>query len=144
MLSSTCKYAIRAAIYLAVNTDKDKKVGIKKISSDLGLPSPFLGKILQTLAKHKVLSSTKGPNGGFGLGKDPSKINLIDIVILIDGMDNFDRCGIGVTKCLEQDVPCAIHSKYAIMRDSIKDLFETTTLAGLVDEVNQKGKTILI
>ena len=144
MLSNTCKYAIRAAIYLAVNEEKGKKVGIKKISAELDLPSPFLGKILQTLAKHKILSSTKGPNGGFGLGKKPEEIKLIDIVFLIDGMDNFDKCGIGINKCLEQDIPCAMHFKYANLRDSIKNLFESTSLKGLVDELNQNGSSILL
>ena len=59
----------RAMIYLALNADTEGKIGIKKISGDLKIPSPFLAKILQVLAKHKLLSSTKGPNGGFRLAK---------------------------------------------------------------------------
>ena len=62
MLSNTSKYAIRAVIYLALFAGKEKKIGIKQISTDLSIPTPFLGKILQTLAKHKLLSSTKGPH----------------------------------------------------------------------------------
>nr|HPR60051.1 Rrf2 family transcriptional regulator [Prolixibacteraceae bacterium] len=71
MLSNTCKYAIRALIYLANYSKENKKIGIKKISEDLGIPSPFLGKILQSMAREKMLASTKGPNGGFSLGKAP-------------------------------------------------------------------------
>ena len=92
MLSNTSKYAIRAVIYLALFAEDEKKIGIKQISSDLGIPTPFLGKILQTLAKHKVLSSTKGPHGGFGMGKDPAEVSLIDIVDIIDGRDLFTKC----------------------------------------------------
>lgn len=64
MLSNTCKYAIRSVIYLALNAQDGKKIGIKKISEDLEIPTPFLGKILQSLARQKLLSSTKGPHGG--------------------------------------------------------------------------------
>jgi len=64
MLSNTCKYAVRALIYLGKYSVDGTKIGIKKISSDLIIPTPFLGKILQNLVKQKVLVSTKGPNGG--------------------------------------------------------------------------------
>ena len=52
MLSNTSKYAIRAVIYLALYSTKEKKVGIKEVASELDIPSPFLGKILQQLARH--------------------------------------------------------------------------------------------
>jgi len=83
MLSNTCKYALRALIYLGKFSEEDKRIGIKKISEDLGLSSPFLGKILQNLVKQKLLVSTKGPNGGFALAKDASEITLWDIVIKV-------------------------------------------------------------
>ena len=75
MLSNTCKYAIRAVIYLAVNDEDGKKIGIKQISKDLDIPTPFLGKILQSLAKQKLLKSTKGPHGGFSIGR-PAEVSL--------------------------------------------------------------------
>lgn len=144
MLSNTCKYAIRAAIYLAVNSEKDKKIGIKKISKDLDLPTPFLGKILQTLAKHKLLSSTKGPNGGFGLGKDAKDILIIDIVSLIDGIDIFNKCGIGVKNCSEENKLCTIHSRYSKLREEMKDLFKSTNLSNLVDELDSNENSVFI
>ena len=82
MLSNTSKYAIRAVIYLAVHASNGQKIGIKKISESLEIPSPFLGKILQVLVRRKILSSTKGPNGGFGIGKNPDNITLYDIIFI--------------------------------------------------------------
>lgn len=61
MLSNTCKYALRALIYLANFSKENKMIGIKVISEDLKLSSPFLGKILQNLVKQKLLISTKVP-----------------------------------------------------------------------------------
>ena len=73
MLSNSCKYGIRAVIYLAKNPVDNGKIGIKRISEDLGLPTPFLAKILQLLAKHKILTSSKGPHGGFSSVERPQK-----------------------------------------------------------------------
>ena len=56
MLSNSCRYGIRAVIYLAGHPENGGKIGIKKISNDLDLPTPFLAKILQQLAKQKILA----------------------------------------------------------------------------------------
>ena len=69
MLSNSCRYGIRAVIYLASKSSSNKKPGISKISTTLNLPQPFLAKILQQLVKKKILCSTKGPHGGFALLK---------------------------------------------------------------------------
>lgn len=108
MLSNTCKYAIRAVLYLALNADGDKKIGIKRISKELKIPTPFLGKILQVLAKNKILFSTKGPNGGFSIGKPAKDISLMDIVDIIDGDDNFNACVIGLHSCTIEEKSCPI------------------------------------
>lgn len=139
MLSNTSKYAIRAVLYLASNSEDGIKIGIKQISRDLGLPTPFLGKILQLLAKHKILSSTKGPNGGFGLGRAGKDIILMDIVEIIEGADIFRRCVIGVKNCDEQELHCALHVKYSKIREEIKKVFEEVTIEELSNNI-KSGK----
>jgi len=134
MLSSTCRYAIKAVIYIGANSIEGQKIGIKKISTDLDIPSPFLGKILQTLARHKILSSIKGPNGGFGLGRNPNEIRLIDIVEIIDGLDSYKKCIIGVKDCTDLENQCTLHSRYAPLREEINKIFEMETIADLVGE----------
>lgn len=144
MLSNTCKYAIRAVIYIALNGDDNKKIGIKKISDDLNIPMPFLGKILQMLAKNKLLSSTKGPNGGFGLGKKPEKIMLMDIVDIIDGDDNFNSCVIGLKSCTEEEANCPIHEKYAPLRSQIKELFGNLSIYELSESIRKNHNKVTI
>ena len=136
MLSNTCKYAIRAVIYLAVNEKKDKKIGIKVISKELDLPTPFLGKILQMLTKNKLLDSTKGPHGGFSLAKKADKISLLDIVKIVDGLDFFHTCLIGVKVC--EDDPkkmelCPFHDKLDTLRDEMYEQFKKLTIGQFRD-----------
>jgi len=137
MLSNTCKYAIRATIYLAIKDDGINKVGIKQISNDLNLPTPFLGKIMQTLAKQKLLASTKGPHGGFSLNKPADEIFLLDIVRIIDGLDIFQECMVGLKVCEKrgnQD-DCPFHKKSDTVRQQMFDLFEKQSIGDLAKGV---------
>ncbi|MFT3741037.1 MAG: Rrf2 family transcriptional regulator [Breznakibacter sp.] len=136
MLSNTCKYAIRAVIYLALNQGEEKRIGIKEISKELDIPTPFLGKILQTLAKHKLLVSTKGPNGGFGIAKSSKEITLLDIVEVIDGTDVFTNCLIGMHSCksnVTDGKKCPVHDRFHTIRTQLHELFKHETIAKIVE-----------
>lgn len=135
MLSNSCRYGIRAVIYLASQPLSGGKTGIKKISNDLGLPMPFLAKILQQLAKHKILSSSKGPHGGFSLLRDARKITLLDIVNTIDGYDTFTSCIMHNGSCEgveKEGKHCPLHHDYEKSRKELIKLFSNRTIHELV------------
>jgi len=144
MFSNTTKYAIRAVIYLALNSKDNAKIGIKQISKELGIPTPFLGKILQSLAKHKLLSSTKGPHGGFGLSKKAHEISIMDIIEVIDGLDNFNMCVLGLPTCTENESHCPIHKNYAGIREQLKTLFQTENIGELVDRIKESENNSIV
>jgi Rrf2 family protein len=144
MLSNTSKYAVRALIYLALNETPNLKIGIKQISKDLDIPMPFLGKIMQTLAKQKVLSSSKGPHGGFNLNKKAHEIFLMDIIEIIDGIDSFNMCILGLGDCNTESNHCPIHQGYAEFRETLKLLFQKESLGVLADRMREsKIKLVL-
>lgn len=134
MLSNSCRYGIRAVIYLASQPESSGKTGIKKISQDLDLPTPFLAKILQLLAKQKILSSTKGPHGGFSLLKDPRTISLYDIVNTIDGDEIFTNCIMHNGSCEKIGTEkkfCPMHEDYEKTRKEMIKLFSGKTIYDL-------------
>jgi len=140
MLSNTCKYALRALIYLGKFSKDDKRIGIKKISEDLQLSSPFLGKILQSLVKQKLLVSTKGPNGGFSLAKKASDISLWEIVTKVDGEEFFTNCLISLEPCKSHDPSkplCPVHSQYEMLRKEIKSFYQETTLEIISQDIDK-------
>ncbi len=145
ILSNTCKYGIRATIYLALNEAEYKKIGIKKISHDLDIPTPFLGKILQILVKYKILSSTKGPHGGFGLAKKPKDISMLDIIKVTDGMDIFEECLIGLRSCnmkSKDSLPCPTNRKFKPISNQMYEFFKNETIEDLKEEVKEAGGTV--
>ena len=143
MLSNTSKYAIRALIYLELYSSPENKQGIKKIASELGIPSPFLGKILQVLVKHKLLGSTKGPHGGFYLNRSAIDIALMEIVEIMDGKEVFDMCVIRTAPC-DPERPCSMHHKLGSARRDMKRIFSTETIADLVSELREGKERIRI
>ena len=146
MLSNSSRYAIRAVIYLASQPISIGKIGIKKISNDLDLPTPFLAKILQILTKQKILISLKGPNGGFSLLKDPREITLLNIVNAIDGTDIFSNCVMHKGSCaslVENKNKCPLHDDYEKIRENLIKLFSNKTIYELVKKAN-KGELITI
>jgi len=134
MLSNSCRYGIRAVVYLASNRHGKNNIGIREISENLDLPAPFLAKILQQLAKQKILNSVKGPNGGFSLLKKPESVTMLDIVKIIDGDDLFRNCLIHDGSCAEikrNRKACPVHDDYSAIRANIVRLFREKTVADL-------------
>lgn len=140
MLSNTCKYALRALIYLGKFSKEDKRIGIKKISEDLQLSSPFLGKILQNMVKQKLLVSTKGPNGGFSLAKSAAEISLWEIVTKVDGEEFFTNCLISLEPCKSHDPSkplCPVHSQYEMLRTQIRHFYQDTNLELIGSDIDK-------
>jgi Rrf2 family protein len=134
MLSNSCRYGIRAVVYLASRRNGKNNIGIREISENLDLPAPFLAKILQQLAKQKILNSVKGPNGGFSLLKKPESLTMLDIVKIIDGDDLFKNCLIHDGSCAEikrNRKACPVHDEYSAIRANIVRLFREKTVADL-------------
>ncbi len=147
MISNTCKYGIRAVLYIAVNGKDDQKIGIKKIAEDLDLPGPFLGKIMQSLAKNKLLNSVKGPHGGFSLAKDADSISLYDIVKIIDGTDVFHECLIGLKICEnnpEHTELCPFMEKSHEARNQLKKVFKEQSIGDFASGINNLEQTLRI
>lgn len=133
--SKACEYGIRAMTHLALHPDERSVV--RDISDSEDVPHYFLGKILQTLAKHGLVSSTKGPGGGFGLAKPADEITLYDIRGAIDGNDDLYACAVGYEGCTAQS-PCALHHDFEPLRDQIIDYLQSTTLAAMATAVESK------
>lgn len=146
MFSNSCRYGLRAVIYIANRPKTGGMTGIKQISKDLSLPTPFLAKILQQLAKQKILHSTKGPHGGFSLMKEPKKITLLDIVKTIDGDEIFTNCIVHNSTCKgvekRKDI-CPLHDDYTKIRTDLVEMFSSTTINDLITKKNESEKFMI-
>ncbi len=119
MFSKTCQYGIRAVLYLAVHTNFEHKLGVKEIAASLEVPQPFLAKILQKLSKNDLITSVKGPKGGFYLSNKNRIITIEKVVECLDGADVFTSCVLGLPICSEEN-PCPLHVHAFSFRAGLK------------------------
>lgn len=140
LLSKTCDYGIRAALYVAGHPES-KYVPIGKISEELNISFHFLTKILQKLTQRNIMRSFKGPKGGVALARSAHSITLMDIIMAIEEPDFFHRCLLGLEQCLD-DNPCPVHDEWKVIRKEIQSIFENTTLARLTTKIEKKGYRI--
>jgi Rrf2 family protein len=136
MFSKSCEYAIRAILYIMVHANVDKKVSIDAVSRSIGTPRHFTAKLLQRLSKQNILSSTKGPHGGFYIDPNVPQIPLIRVVEAIDGNAIFGGCVLGLQECSEEH-PCPLHHHYKGIRADLKNLFEQQTIQQVGTEIIQ-------
>jgi Rrf2 family transcriptional regulator, iron-sulfur cluster assembly transcription factor len=146
MLSATCKYGIRAVIFIASKPGQNANTGLKEISDKLRIPGPYLAKILQVLSRKKILHSAKGPHGGFHLLIPAGKLTLMDIIEAIDGGDFFDSCYVTGEKC-SFDQPdkgvCILHDELRKEKDNLAKFFSSKTIADLVGQVTRNPETVI-
>jgi Rrf2 family protein len=85
MLSRTAQYAMRALVYLSRQSE-DNYHQTQVIAEQLRIPSNYLGKILQKMARQHIVESQKGLLGGFRMAKAADQINLYEIMASIDSL----------------------------------------------------------
>ena len=141
MLSNACKYAIRAVIYLGMNSSEDHKIGVKKIANELEMPQPFLAQLLRNLTTYGLVSSSKGPGGGFFLEKKNREKSVWNVICSIDGSAKFEECFLGLVKCNEEN-PCPAHAIVAPFKKILLNDFKEKSIHDLVAEIEKNGTVI--
>ncbi len=141
MLSKSCKYAIRAAVFIASRAGENVKLSVREIAEEIEAPQAFTAKILQNLNKYKIVTSLKGPYGGFYCEKYQLDLTIIEIVNAIDGVAVFKECVMGLHSCSDEH-PCPMHYQYAESRNKLLATFEQTTIGSLAADLTG-GKVYL-
>ncbi|MEP2771441.1 MAG: Rrf2 family transcriptional regulator [Fulvivirga sp.] len=142
MFSKACEYGIRAVLFIAQESIKDRRVSLKEITRQIDSPDAFTAKILQKLARAGVVQSIKGPSGGFEISKkDLQRLKLSSIVNAIDGDSIYKGCGLGLRAC-NANKPCPVHHEFAKVRDELKRMLETTSVFELATQIGS-GLTFL-
>src|SRR2546425_8590995 len=83
-LSRASSYALQAVAFMAAKKSEDP-VASHLIAQARGIPERFLLKVLKPLVSARVLTSVKGPNGGYRLCRPASAVSMLEIVEAVDG-----------------------------------------------------------
>lgn len=131
IFSKACEYGIRATVLIAQHSLNGERVGLKVIAKEIASPEAFTAKILQTLSRNKIVSSIKGPRGGFEIPSvNMENLRLYQIVKAIDGEELMEECGLGLKAC-NPEKPCPIHHQFKDIRTNLVKMLRETTVHDL-------------
>lgn len=127
-ISDAASIGIHAMLLIANN--KGLHTSAKDIAIQLSVSENHLAKILQRLVKAGMITSTRGPKGGFQLTKDSKEITLLEIYEAIDGPLQTSTCILGKKVCISSS--CTILGDLITSINTlVKEKFTNTTLSDL-------------
>jgi Rrf2 family protein len=139
LFSKTQDYALQALVHLALTPTAFRLN--RDVAEQLGIPGPYLAKVLKRFAQLGYLDSAKGRGGGYQIRKRALEASVREIISVADGRDPFEGCLLGMTKCSDASA-CPIHDKWMPLRGKMATLLENQTIADLAAKA-RNGRTKL-
>jgi Rrf2 family protein len=136
-LSDGVEWGVHACVVLAV-LPTEAALPAARLAEYHGVPSAYLAKHLQALARAGVLQTVKGPRGGYRLARAAADITVLDVVEAIDGDEPAFRCteirrrGPSAVPPREYRFPCGIHRVFSRADDAWRAELSAATIADLV------------
>jgi len=128
LITRNTDYALRALCYMSKH---QFVVSVDELVSKLGVPRPFMRKILQQLNKEKILESYKGQGGGFKLRKPPEKIYMLEIIRVFQGNAGLNDCFLKKDICPNRG-RCVLRKKVGAIEDSVFKQLNAINIASLI------------
>jgi len=107
----------------------DKKSSVREIAESLEASPNHLSKVMQRLVKAGLVSSTRGPKGGFVLNRDPESVTLLEVYEVIDGPLETTKCIFDHPVC--KGAQCIFENHLDIFTRQLKDYLADRRLSDL-------------
>lgn len=130
MISQTAEYALRATVFLAMNSPK--AFTVHEIATVTKVPAAYLSKVMQSLAKANILHSQRGVGGGFTLAVSPDRLSILDVVNAVDPITRIRTCPLDLKS--HGTRLCSLHTRLDNACAQIEKAFGDTTLSELLEK----------
>ena len=141
MFNKETEYAIRGLVYIQVQNFDGKRPGIAEIAEQIDAPHFYTAKILQQLVRKGFIESQKGKGGGFYFDSKKPDLSLKQLIKATEGDKLFNGCGFGLKQCDENN-PCPLHEKYALIRDALNQLVMEENVQSLAQKILRGGELL--
>jgi Rrf2 family cysteine metabolism transcriptional repressor len=130
-LSTRGEYASRAMLELS-RRYLDGPIHGREIAKAQEIPQQFLEQILLLLKRAGYLKSRKGQKGGYVLAKPPGKINVAEVIRVMDGpLAPIDCVSVMAHEACPMERTCGLRWLWKDVRDAVAEILEKTTFADL-------------
>ncbi len=130
------EYGLRCMLQLARNEDNGP-LSIEDIAKSEGITPHYVGKLMRILLKGKLVSSTRGQNGGYTLVKPAVDISVEEVIHVLDGRLFENRYCSKYTGQIDHCVhtsECAVRSLWSTLDGIVSSILQETTLRDLAGE----------
>ena len=138
-LTTKGRFAVTAMVDLALRQNRGP-VTLAAISERQHISLSYLEQLFGKLRRAALVSSVRGPGGGYNLAQPPSGISVADIVSAVDESIDATQCG-GKENC-HDDKRCMTHDLWATLNEKMYEYLSSVTLADLV--AHQSGKPVAV
>jgi Rrf2 family iron-sulfur cluster assembly transcriptional regulator len=115
-------------------------VTLAAISERQHISLSYLEQLFGKLRRHKLVSSTRGPGGGYNLARPAQEVSVADIVTAVDEPIDATQCG-GKENC-HDDKRCMTHDLWATLNEKMHEYLSSVSLGDLV--AHQHGKPVSV
>jgi len=147
LLTTRSSYGVRGLIHLAIAHKKEdgRPVSAGRVSREEGISNTYLEQIFNRLKARGIVKSVRGPGGGYVLARDPSKISVYEVVMVLEGGISPGKC-VGNRKICTKAGRCASKEVWEEVAKQITGTLESFSLGDLAaralemdPEKNAKG-----
>jgi len=113
-------------------------VTLAAISQRQQISLSYLEQLFGKLRRHQLVESTRGPGGGYTLGRKATEISVADIILSVDEPIDATHCA-GKENCLGESGKCMTHELWSSLNQRMIDFLNSVNLQKLVDDQLAKG-----
>ena len=136
MSQDTSDLAIRATIYVALQSNQRVKPDLTEIASEISAPEAVTGEILDHLKKAEIIENEHESSDKFVIKtNNPTILILSTITSSIEGDEVHDGCGFGLHAC-KRETPCHLHESFVEVRSKLHDIIQGTAIPTLTQKKN--------
>lgn len=135
-ISAKGRYALAEVISMAQQYNNGEHITVISISEKLGISKIYLEQVFSLLKKAKIVSSTKGTQGGYLLTRPPSQITVLDVLLSVE-VSLFEQAQETVSdKALDIEQALRL-SVFEVLDKNVRQTLSTITIADLVAEAEK-------
>ena len=128
MISQTAEYALRAVV--AIADEGGLPLSTAKAASITGVPRGYMSKVLQTLARRGLVTSSGGRSGGFLLSRSPEALSILDVVDAVDPMRRIEHCPLNPR--ISHSQLCPLHRQLDAAIAKVREAFASCKVSDLL------------
>lgn len=135
-LTTKGRYAVTAMLDLALHQGGGP-IALADIAQRQGISLSYLEQLFSRLRKRSLVSSVRGPGGGYNLARHAADISIAEVISAVDENVDTTRCG-GAHNC-QNNGPCLTHDLWMDLSARIFDYLSGISLQDLVDRKDQEA-----